>query len=100
MPDLIPHPWLIDQIAEHGTDVDFWSWHARNKAVSECLHNSENVERLNHAMADFFNNHGLKYLYMEDAVLPICKTREIVWNYLEPFIVEQIDRMEDEQWPI
>ena len=97
MPDLIPNYWLTDHIAEHGTNTTSWSWHARNHAASECLHNCENIERLNHAMADFFNNHGLKYLYMEDAVLPIFKTREIVWNYLEPFIVEQIEQLEEDQ---
>jgi hypothetical protein len=94
MCDLINHQWLVQHIAEYGDDLDHWSWHARNKAVSEALHNCENNARLNDALSDFFANHGLKYLYMEDSVLPLFKTREIVWNYLSPYIFEQIENME------
>lgn len=92
MTDLINPQWLADHIAEHGKDTTKWSWHAKNEAASQALHNCENPHRLKVAMVDFFADHSLKHLYM-DCSLPVCKTREIVWGYLEADIVEQIERI-------
>lgn len=92
MTDLINDQWLKDHVAEHSCDVSKWSWHAKNEAASQALHNCENPHRLKVVMIDFFADHGLKNLYMECS-LPVFKTREIVWVYLEADIVEQIERI-------
>lgn len=92
MTDLINETWLYEHVLQHGKDVKLWSWHAKNEAASQALHNCENPHRLKVAMIDFFADHSLKHLYMECS-LPVCKTREIVWDYLESDIVEQIERI-------
>lgn len=100
MCDLLNPDWLQEHVKEHGPDLGYWSQHAKNAAAKEALHNPYNADRLPYAMADFFNNHGLRHLYMEDDPLSAYNTRRIVWDCLAPLIFEQIEQMENESCPL